>query len=75
MAIFTCMGLGWPKIHQKSKINLLPIPYGSLGIIDEIYVREIRISSKSRPLKNPENGPEMKKVDFQHYRNNMLWVV
>ena len=67
--------LGWPRIHKNSKINLLPISYGPLGIIDGIYVREIRIPSKSRPTKHPENGPELKKMDFQHYRNNMLWVV
>ena len=67
--------LGWPKIHQKSKMNLLPIPYGYLGIIDWIYVREIRIPSKSCSLKQPENGPELKKVDFQQCRNNMLLVV
>ena len=61
--------------HQKSKMNLLPIPCGSLGIIDGTYVREFRIPSKSRPLKNLENGTELKKMDFQHYQNNMLWVV
>ena len=49
-------GLGWPKIHQKSKINLLPIPYGSLGIIDRICVRVIRNPSKSRPTKHPEKS-------------------
>ena len=65
--------LGWPKIHQKSKMNLLPIPYGYLGIIDGIYVREIRIPSKSRPLKHPENGPKLNKVGFQRHWNNMLW--
>ena len=67
--------LGWPRIHKKLKINILPFPYGSLGIIDGIYVREIRIPSKSRLTKHPKNGPELKKVDFQRYRNNMLWVV
>ena len=47
-------------------------PQGSLGIIGGIYVKEIRIPLKSSLLIYPEYGPEVKKVDFQHYRNNML---
>jgi hypothetical protein len=37
-------------------MNLLPIPPGSLGVIDGIVVREIRIPSKYCPLKQSENG-------------------
>ena len=54
---------------------VFPIPYGSLGIIDGIYVKETRIRLKSSLLIQPENWPDVKKVDFQSYRNNMLWVV
>ena len=56
--------LGWPRIHKKSNINLLPISYGPLGIIDGIYVRDIQIPAKSSPTKHPENGPKLKKSGF-----------
>jgi hypothetical protein len=54
---------------------VFPIPYGSLGIIDGIYVKETRIWLKSSLLIQPENWPNIEKVDFQSYRNNMLRVV
>ena len=48
------------RFFLESKMLVFPIPKGSLGIIDGIYVKEIRIPSKPCLLNHHEYGIVLK---------------
>ena len=55
---------GGQEYTKSEKLIFSTFHTGYLGIIDGIYAKEIRIPSKPRPLKQTENGSELKKSGF-----------